>query len=265
MDGFYNRRMKTLLALFAALLPGAALAQIAPDDYILLGAAVRTRPAYDGSKSQVTDLIPVVRYYGQPLFARTTQGILEGGLHWNLGSGVAAGFQLAYEEGRDSSESAFLRDHNFTDDIDPSGSLGAHLEWDTKLGPAPVTLLARYRQNVDSDRGALADLRFNVGVYGENSTIVALFAQATWASSKANGAFYGVTPSQSAASGLPVYQPGSGLQHVGLGVLASHDLSRHWTLVGTVHQRWLQGDAAQSPLAERSRNNYANAGIAYRF
>ena len=251
--------------MFAALLPAAAQAQIAPDDYTLLGAAVRTRPAYDGSKSQVNDLVPVVRYYGQPLFARTTQGILEGGLHWNLGSGVAAGLQLAYEEGRDASESAFLRNHGFADDIDASGSLGAHLEWDTRLGPAPVTLLARYRQNADSDRGALADFRFNVGLYGENSTIVALFAQATWASSKANRAFFGVTPAQSAASGLPVYEPGGGLQHVGLGVLASHDLTRHWTLVGALQQRWLQGDAAQSPLAERSRNSYANAGIAYHF
>jgi outer membrane scaffolding protein for murein synthesis (MipA/OmpV family) len=257
--------MKTSLALLAALMPAAALAQIVPDDYTLLGAAVRTRPAYDGSLSQQTDLVPIVRYYGQPLFARTTQGILEGGLRWELGSGVAAGFQLAYEEGRKSSESAFLRDHNFTDDVDPSASLGAHLEWDTKIGPAPITLLARYRRDVDADRGTLVDLRLNVGVYGANRAIVALFAETTWGDSKANGTFYGVTPAQSAASGFAVYQPGSGLQRVSAGVIGSYDLSRHWTFVGAFQQRWLQGDAAQSPLTERNRSTYANAGIAYRF
>jgi MipA family protein len=265
MARFYNRRMKTLLTLFAALLPAAALAQIVPDDYILLGAAVRTRPAYDGSLSQRTDLVPVIRYYGQPWFARTTQGILEGGLHWELGSGLATGFQLAYEEGRKSSESAFLSDHNFTDDVDPGASLGAHLEWDTKIGPAPIFLLARYRQNLDADRGSLLDLRLNVGVYGSGRAIVALFGEATWGSSKANGAFYGVTPAQSAASGFAVYQPGSGLRHVSLGVIGSYDVSRHWTLVGALQQRWLQDDVARSPLAEERQSIYANAGIAYRF
>jgi outer membrane scaffolding protein for murein synthesis (MipA/OmpV family) len=87
------------------LVPLAALAQIAPEDYTLIGAAVRSRPAYDGSDAQRTDLIPVLRYYGKPWFARTTQGILEGGARWALTPGVDAGVQLAYEEGRKSSES----------------------------------------------------------------------------------------------------------------------------------------------------------------
>ena len=257
--------MRQALATLLALLCFPAFAQVAPDDSILLGAALRTRPAYLGSLSQKTDLVPVVRYYGQPLFARTTQGILESGLHWNLGSGLAAGFQLAYEEGRKSSESAFLRDHNFTDDVDPGASLGAHVEWDTKIGPAPISLLARYRHNLESDRGSAADLRLNVGVYGANRAAVALFAEAIWGSSKANGTFYGVTPAQSAASGFAAYQPGSGLKEVAAGIQASYDLSRHWTLVASVQQRWLQGDVAQSPLADCRQNTYANAGIAYRF
>jgi len=257
--------MKKTLAALLLLAPLSAPAQLIDDNYVLLGAAVRTRPAYDGSRSQTTDLVPVIRYYGQPWFARTTQGILEGGLHWNLGSGLAAGFQLAYEEGRDTSESSFLREHNFTDDVDASGSIGAHVEWDTKIGPAPVGLLARYRQNVDSERGALLDLRLNVGVYGSGGATLVVFSEATWGSSKANATFYGVTPQQSAASGFAVYEPGSGLKHVALGLIGGYDLSRHWTLVASAQQRWLQGDVAKSPLVEKKGNTYANAGIAYRF
>jgi MipA family protein len=257
--------MKILLALLLALLSPLALAQFVPDDYTLLGAAVRTRPAYDGSLSQKTDLIPVIRYYGQPLFARTTQGILEGGLHWELGSGIAAGLQLSYDEGRKSSESAFLTEHNFTDNVDPSASLGAHLEWDTKLGPVPLGLLVRYRRSIESDRGTLVDLRLNVGLYGKGGATLVLFTDATWGDSKSNGTFYGVTPEQSAASGFPAYQPGSGLRYVSLGLIGGYDLSRHWTLVASVQQRWLQGDVAQSPLADCRQNTYANAGIAYRF
>jgi MipA family protein len=257
--------MKKTFAALLLLAPLSAPAQMLDTDYALLGAAVRTRPAYDGSRSQTTDLVPVVRYYGQPWFARTTQGILEGGLRWNLGSGVAAGFQLAYEEGRDASESSFLRERNFAGDVDVGGSLGAHVEWDTKIGPAPFGVLLRYRQNVDTDRGALLDARLNLGVYGDKGATVVLFGEASWGSSKANATFYGVTPQQSAASGLAVYEPGSGLQHVALGVIGGYDLSRHWTLVASASQRWLEGDVAKSPLAEKKANTYANAGVAYRF
>ena len=256
--------MKTTIASILILTPLAALAQV-PDDYTLLGAAVRTRPAYDGSGSQRTDVVPVVRYYGQPWFARTTQGILEGGLHWNLGSGVAAGFQLSYDEGRDSSESDFLRSRGFTDDVDASASVGAHFEWDGSIGPAPIGVMLRYRQSIDSDRGALADARLNLGLYGKGGATLVLFTEATWGSGNANGTFYGVTPAQSAASGFASYQPGSGPRHVGVGIIGGYDLSRHWTLVGSVQQRWLQGDVAQSPLADCRQNTYANAGVAYRF
>ncbi len=86
-----------------------------PEDDTLLGAGVRTRPAYDGSASQVTDLIPVVRYYGKPLFARTTQGILEGGARTEVAPGLALGAQLANEAGRKRSESDLLRDRNVPD------------------------------------------------------------------------------------------------------------------------------------------------------
>jgi hypothetical protein len=107
------RSIASCLLWLPLLVPLAALAQIAPEDYTLIGAAVRSRPAYDGSDAQRTDLIPVLRYYGKPWFARTTQGILEGGARWALTPGVDAGVQLAYEEGRESSESDFLSSRNF--------------------------------------------------------------------------------------------------------------------------------------------------------
>src|SRR6266850_1484085 len=131
------------LSILALLAPLAAIAQTAPpEDYTLIGAGVRTRPAYDGSASQTVDVIPVVRYYGKPLFARTTQGILEGGVRTEVAPGLALGAQLAYEAGRKKSESGFLRERDVAD-IDPGASVGVHAEWDTKLGPAPFNALGR--------------------------------------------------------------------------------------------------------------------------
>jgi len=234
------------------IVPVSALAQFVPEDYTLVGLAVRTRPAYDGSESQVTDLIPVLRVYGKPWFARTTQGVLEGGARWELTPGLDAGVQLAYEEGRKSSESSLLQSLNVAD-VDPGVSIGAHLEWDSKLGQVPVSLLGRVRQNVDPDRGAQADLRLNFGVYGSGRSIVAAYAQATWANSKSIESYYAINSAD------------SGLLNTSIGLLGSYDVSRHWSAVAGVQCRWLHGDAASSPIVERTSSYYANAGLAYRF
>ena len=233
--------------------PAAAAAQIIlPEEEVLLGAALRTRPAYDGSGEQRADLIPLIRYYGKPLFARTTQGVLEGGARWPLTPALHLGAQLAYEEGREQSESDLLKMLN-TPDLDPGASYGAHLEWDMKLGPAPASLLGRWRQHADSERGAQADLRFNLGVYGSRGIILALYAQATWANAESIRSFYLVDDAD------------SGLLHSSLGALGSYDLSRHWLLVFGLQFRRLHGDATRSPIVEEKNAVYANAGVAYRF
>lgn len=234
------------------MLPVSAAAQIVPDDYTLVGIAARTRPAYDGSESQRTDVIPLLRYYGQPWFARTTQGVLEGGARWWIVPGLDFGVQLAYEEGRKTSESDLLQRLNLPD-VHTGASVGAHVEWDTKIGRMPVSLLGRYRQHTDSDRGSQFDLRFNAGLHRSGGLIVAAYAQATWASTKAVRSMY-VLP-----------DAGGGLMHVSAGLLGSLDFTRHWTGVWGLQFRRLQGDATDSVIVETDSSFYATAGIAYRF
>lgn len=223
--------------LIAALLMFPALALA--DDNTLLGLGVRSRPDYDGSSKQEVDLIPVVRWYGETFFARTSQGILEGGARKELLPGLVAGAQLAYEAGNERT------------DVDPGGSYGLHLEWDTKLGAAPLTLLGRTRHHFDTDLGMQTDLRATVGVYGSRGILLGVYGQATWATDKWIRSYYG--------------EGEGGLWFTSLGVLGSYDITRHWVLVGSVERRRLHGDAATSPITERKSNNYASVGAAYRF
>src|SRR6266850_2309578 len=260
----YTSRMaaRCMVLALPLIVPLAAFAQTALPDYAWIGAGVRTRPAYDGSGAQRTDLIPTVRYYGKPWFARTTQGMLEGGARTELFRGLHLGAQLAYEGGRIASESDFLASRNVPD-INPSASVGLHVEWDQKLGPMPVTLLARGRHFVDSDRGAQADLRFTAIVFGSGAITAALFVQGTWADSKSYQSFYGITPTQS--TNLSPYTARSGPLYTSAGLLWGADLSREWIVVGNLEARWLHGAAARSPLAERTSNYYASASLAYQF
>jgi outer membrane scaffolding protein for murein synthesis (MipA/OmpV family) len=246
------------------LAPLAAQAQMRMPDYNWLGAGVRTRPAYDGSAAHETDLIPSVRYFGGPWFARTTQGILEGGARLELSHDLHLGAQLAYEAGRKASEAPFLSSHGVPD-IHYTASAGVHAEWDHNLGPAPATLLARVRQVVDTDRGAQADLRYTVGVLGWRALSAALFFQGTWASARSNESFYGVSNDVAASSGLPAYAPGGGLQFTTGGVLFGIDLNKSWLIVGEFEWRRLQGAAARSPLVEQPTSRYATASLAYRW
>jgi MipA family protein len=256
-----HNRFRSAIFVFG-LLPLLAFAEVSNDS--MIGAGVRVRPAYDGSDSQRAEVVPVIRYLGHPWFVRSTQGVLEGGLRMKLAPGLHLGAQVAYEPGRKTRESDFLKSRNVSD-IDIGASIGAHLEWDHKFGPVPITVLARIRQHTDSDRGAQADLRLSAGVFQSGRVGLGLFAQTTWANAKSTNSFYGVTPAESAATRLPAYAAGSDLLFGSVGLLYSVDLAQNWVLVGNFEARHLQGDARRSPFVERSTNYYATAGVAYKF
>ena len=247
-------RLAAAACLAALAFPVAAQIAAPPEYPNQIGPAVRSRPAYDGSKSRRADVVPILDYDNSLLFARTVQGVLEGGVHTQVGSGLTIGAQLAYEEGRKASESSFLRERNAAD-LGAGASYGVHAEWDTKFGAAPVLLLARVRRQVRSERGAEADLRATVGVYRNGPFQAGIFGQATWADHKSMRTYYG----------QPGFDPSGGLLFASAGPLASYDIDRHWTVLGSLEGRRLQGDAARSPLAEKKSSYYAVAGVAYRF
>ena len=253
--------LRMISAAIAAGMPIAALAELS--DEPLLGAGLRTRPAYDGSASQRTELVPVLRQFGSPWFVRSTQGVLEGGLRVEFAPGLHAGAQLAYEPGRQSSESDFLTAHGLTD-VGRGASVGLQLEWDHVFGPMPITVLTRVRKHTDSQRGTQADMRLSAGILHSGPVSAGVFAQAIWADTKSVGSLYGITAQEAAATGLPAFAPASGLLSASGGLLWSVDLGPNWAVLGNLESRRLRGDAAQSPLAERTSNYYVTVGIAYR-
>ena len=228
--------MKRLL--FALGLAAASFGAHAQYDYSLIGAAVRSRPDWDGAATRTVDVIPVLRLYGQHLFARTTQGVLEGGARLELTKGVVGGLQLAYEAG--------------PRDEDPGASFGAHLEVDGNLGPSPFTLLLRHRQYADSERGWQADFRASAGIYHGGPAVLFAFAQFTFANAENNRAYYGVND--------------SGLLYTDLGLLGSYDIAQSWTLVSSLHVRRITSDIInRSAVGSRQHNTYFSFGVAYKY
>ncbi len=245
-------------------LPSAVWAQQHRNDEKLVGAGVWIRPAYQGADSMRTDAIPQLRLYGEHWFVRTTQGQLEGGYRIPLTATLTAGAQLSYEPGRRTKDSAFLISHN-VQTLDPGAGLGVHLEWDDKVGPAPVNALLRWRHHLDTDQGAKADLRFTVGVLETERIRAGVFTQLTWSSEKSNQSYFGVTSAESAATGLPIYSAGAGMRYAALGLLGAYDLARHWVVLSSVEVHQLLGDAKDSPYTQNATNVYVTLGLTYRF
>ncbi|MGQ0580112.1 MAG: MipA/OmpV family protein [Betaproteobacteria bacterium] len=258
------RNSLTFLCVFASGLSPVALGQVADigDAYVGLGG--RARPAYEGADSWRGEAIPYVRLYAEHLFVRTTQGMLEGGVRSNPVGSVVFGAQLAYEEGRVTAESAFLKAHNF-EDIDAGVSVGVHAEVDWKFGPMPLNALARYRRNADSDLGAHVDLRLAAGIFSRWGVDAGVYGQLTWSDEKATQSYFGLTPQQSSQTGLPAYSAGAGLRNVTLGILGSVDIAKHWLVLWGLNARRLEGDARNSPIVQERTNLFANGGLAYRF
>jgi len=233
--------MRILFVVLLACATAAAAQDNPPQEDLgtLLGLGVRSRPDYDGASKQELEPIPVIRYYGKTLFARTTQGILEGGARFEMARGLVAGAQLAYEGGNDRT------------DVDPGASVGVHLEWDTRVGPAPVNVLGRLRHHLDNDLGTQLDLRAAVGVYGSRALKAWVFGQATWATDEWVRSYYTTGD--------------GGLLFTMAGVEGAYEVSRQWVALASLSLRRLQGDAASSPITEDKTNYYASVGVAYRF
>ena len=67
-------------------------------------------------------------------------------------------------------------------------------------------------------------------------------------------AYFGVDATQSAASGLPVFNAGAGFKDVGLTFYLKQDLSKHISLVSNVTLRHMLDSANDSPIVIQHGN-----------
>lgn len=84
--------------------------------------------------------------------------------------------------------------------------------------------------------------------------IVSLTGDLSWVSRPYMRMYFGVSPSDSTASGLPIYAPGNGFNRVGAALSVDQFLSRHFSVGLRGYYGRLMGDAADSPVtADRSQ------------
>lgn len=251
----------TLMAAFALLAPGAALAQDKPDLRVRAGLGAQVKPKFLGSDEFRIAALPSID--------------------------IAKGDEeFSFDAADDGISVPLVKTGDFS--FGPSANLAQgrkDKDVGAPLGRVKTTIeLGGFAQYQLSDtlrlRGELRKglnghdgLVGNVGVdkvwRDGDRYLFAVGPRVLWSDAKYQRAYFGVTPQAALASGLPAYRPGSGIHAIALQGGGNVQLGRGpFGLFGIARYDRLVGDAAKSPVVRElgSRNQWsAGLGLSYTF
>ena len=126
-----------------------------------------------------------------------------------------------------------------------------------------VRLHSEVRRAVNGHDGWVADAGADFVVRDGDAWLFSIGPRITWADGSYHDAYYGVTPATALATGLPIYDPRSGIESYGASAGADYAFSPRWGIATYAKYERLTGDAAASPVVRQfgSRNQFAG-GIA---
>jgi MipA family protein len=249
-------------AFFAASVTGVNLASAQSLD-LQVGGAVTVGPKYEGSKEYEVRGFPIIAPAGTPgaedsgfVQFRGIDDIRFRALHSN---GFEFGPLAGYRFGRDEDDADRLTGLG---DVDGGVVVGGYAAYDFGfLKP----FLSYHHQVTGDDSGGL--IRFGAEkrwMIASGAALTAV-AGASYASDDYMDAYFTVTATQSAASGLAAYDADAGLKDVYLSLGADIPLTDVWSLKLGAKYAHLLGDTRDSPIVETEHQFSGLLGFTYRF
>ncbi len=234
----------------AVAVPAAADAvRPAPGDWTLtLGVEGRVMPSYEGSDRYVLRPIPLLdwrRAGTARRFSNARDGASIG--LYDTGN-VRVGLTGKIKMPRRESDDADLRGLG---DVKWAFEAGVFAEY------YPVTWLRTrvdVRQGFGGHHGVVGDFSADLIVPVSSQLTLSGGPRVTLVTANANDPYFSINTTQSAASGLPVYTAGSGLQSYGVGGMARYEWSPQWATHFMAEYARLASSAAGSPLVTMRGN-----------
>jgi outer membrane protein len=235
---------------------GVAVPAAAADWTITLGAEGRLQPTFEGSDRYEVVPFPVIdiRQAGTPEHFKSPRDGFGVGLYeyGPLRFGVVGNVVLP----RNDSDDDDLRGLG---DVDWAFEIGAFAEY------WPVNWLrtrAELRQGIGGHHGLVGDLSADLVLPVTPQLTLSAGPRLTLATASAMSPYFDITPAQSAASGLPVYDAGGGVRSYGLGAQARYHWTPRWESHVFVEYQRLSDGAADSPLVSlRGSADQVQVGI----
>lgn len=166
--------------------------------------------------------------------------------------------RLGYEMGRNEDDSDRLRGLG---DIDMGVTVGAKAA--VSFGPAEI--FAQVDKTIEGSDGLVGRVGVEVTQPLSQSFMVGASASAVFADENHMQAYFGVTPEQSARSGLAQHDVGAGLKRADFSISATYMLNENWMLRGEAGVGVLVGDAADSPVVVDKVQPSGMLLVGYRF
>lgn len=227
------------------------------DWVIRLGAFGILTPDYEGSDDHKIRAFPVIDLeYKERFFLNPVKGL---GMWFWRGSAIRAGASVGYRGGRDEDDSSRLEGLG---DVDGGATANLYLEWKARPWSAD---LHYSRQVTGDDAGTKIDLKAGYGFRLVGPVFLKPSLRVRYADSDYNSSNFGITPRQSANSGLPEYDADGDFNSVGAGLLTLVFLSKHWSVQMIANYERLIGDAGDSPIVEERNQVRVGMGITYQF
>jgi outer membrane scaffolding protein for murein synthesis (MipA/OmpV family) len=131
-----------------------------------------------------------------------------------------------------------------------------------------VRLHAEVRRGVNGHEGWVGNAGADFIARDADKWLVSVGPRVTWADNNYHDAYFSVTPATALATGLPIYDAGSGVSAVGGAASVLTHLGGPWGLYAYGKYDRLVGDAQKSPIVRTygSRDQFsAGVGISYTF
>ncbi|MBN2396753.1 MAG: MipA/OmpV family protein [Deltaproteobacteria bacterium] len=229
----------------------------ATDWSVRIGAMGIYTPAYEGSDEYELRGFPLIDVtFRDTFFVNAHRGV--GAYVWNRDT-LKLGISVGYAFGRDEDDSDDLRGLG---NIDDGATANVLFAW--TIGDADLD--ARYEEQITGhDTGFQVHLGLGYAVRIAEETTVKPLLKTTFASSGYMEEHFGVSPGQSARSGMPGYDAGPGFKSFGLHIMVIHRLDRHWGVQAGAGYDRLIGEAAGSPVVKDENQYRLTIGLSYLF
>jgi outer membrane scaffolding protein for murein synthesis (MipA/OmpV family) len=232
-----------------------------PDWRIRTGAAFSLRPRYDGAdRYQLVGGPSIDIRYRDLFFVSTGEGV---GVNVLRGPNWRAGLAISYDLGRRAADDPGHLSGLGNINPAPEAKLFADYVVSKEF---PLVLRADIRRTLGGSDGWIADLGAYMPLPGSSEKFF-WFAgpNLTFADSRYMNRWFGVSPTQAAASGYPVYRANAGLKSAGAGVSAVWFFRKHWFMTADVAFEQLVDSAARSPISQVSTNGVFDFSLNYQF
>jgi outer membrane protein len=258
------KRYLNLIVLIAGMLMICLVANqsvIAQDTRVDVGAGVGLTPDYEGSEDFQAVPLPYAsvgwsNHMAISLLGNKAKVNLIPSPMWK---GGVVGEYIPERDDVDNNKVDKLKD------VDASVMLGGFFGFEYDNFSASIEAM---QDVADGNDGAIVRLNGGYRIPIDQTLSLSLGAFTTWADDDYMEAYFSISGSDSARSGLSTYNADSGFKDLGLNLLASYKPWEHWGFMGLVGYKRLLNDAKNSPVTDDEGDpNQFSTGVLvfYRF